>query len=498
MAYGLTSAGLTRPTLSDIIADTKTTYKYNFGQNINVAENSYLDKIITIFAEREYSLWELLENVYYSQTLAGAEGKYLDDIYSKQGVYRNGATKASGSIFVGLDNTVLYSFEFSAGTYTTLNGSFINTTTTNVYGNILAQTIKTTDLVIGNYTFKIVDTDGDSQTLTLALTNTSIGSAQVNSFFGAIRDFIVEYTTDNNYDLIQIDTLAGIIYIGYDTKLALTGLKTSVDLRITPIVGTRYVGLEFQAINAGYNSILSSTVTEITPKPSGYLSATNPSDFYSGTEVESDAEYRARASIPNSTGSATRPAIINGMYNKINDLGKVKLFPNPTNNTSDDGVPPYSLMVVTYGGTTTAITQAIYELIGCPTNTYGTISSIIQTEDGGTERVYYTPATEKRLSVRVRYKTVNGKQLSTTEKAAIQTALITASKSFGINTTVFNLQLQTAVASAVSLSRFSELYVETKNLADPDTSYTQANIQPATTELCTYITENISFVIIEG
>ena len=497
MAYGLTSAGFTRPTLTDIIADTKNEYRYVFGQNVNVAENSYLDKIITIHAEREYSLWELMENVYYSQTLAGAEGKYLDDIYSKQGAYRSAATKASGSVFVGVDNTVPYTFEFSAGVYTTLNGTFINTTTTNISGSVVAQTIKTTDLAIGNYVFTITDPQLTTQTLNLSLTNTSIGSPQVNSFFGAIRDFIVEYTTDNNYGLIQIDTLAGILYIGYNTNLVLTGLQTATSFKSTPIVGSRYVSLEFQAISAGYNSILSSTVTEITPKPSGYLSATNPSDFYSGTNVESDAEYRARASVPSSTGAATRTAIINGMYNKVSDLSKVKLFPNPTNNVSNEGVPPYSLMVVTYGGTTTSITQAIYDLIACPTNTYGTISSVIQTEDGSTETVYYTPATEKRLAIRVKYNPVNNKQLSTAEKTAIQNSLITLSKTFDINSTVFNLQLQSAVVAGVNLSRFSELIVESKTVSEPDTSYTQANIIPATTELCTLLADNISFVIIE-
>lgn len=285
MAYGLTSAGFTRPTLTDIIADTKNEYRYVFGQNVNVAENSMLDKIITIHAEREYSLWELMENVYYSQTLAGAEGKYLDDIYSKQGVYRNAATKASGAVFVGVDNTVPYTFEFSAGVYTTLNGTFINTTSINISGNVAAQTIKTTDLSIGIYTFTITDPQGITQTLNLNLTNTSIGSSQVNSFFAAIREFIVGYTTNNNYELIQIDTLAGIIYIGYDTNLNLKGLQTTISLKSTPIVGTRYISLEFQAISAGYNPVLSSSASEISPKPSGYLSATNPSDFYSGTNV---------------------------------------------------------------------------------------------------------------------------------------------------------------------------------------------------------------------
>ena len=154
-------------------------------------------------------------------------------------------------------------------------------------------------------------------------------------------------------------------------------------------------------------------------------------------------------------------------------------------------------MVVTYGGTTTSITKAIYDLIACPTNTYGTISSSIQTEDGSSETIYYTPAIEKRLDIRVRYNPVNNKQLSTAEKTAIQNSLITLSKTFDINSTVFNLQLQSAVVAGVNLSRFSELIVESKAVSEPDTSYTQANIIPATTELCTILEDNISFVIIE-
>ena len=68
MAYGLNSYGFDRPTLADIISDTKDTFTETFvGQNINVAENSVLDKIITIFADRESTLWELQEDIYYSQ-----------------------------------------------------------------------------------------------------------------------------------------------------------------------------------------------------------------------------------------------------------------------------------------------------------------------------------------------------------------------------------------------------------------------------------------------
>lgn len=496
MAYGLNSWGMDIPTLTEIIEERKQTYRERFGQNINLAVNSYLDKIVTIESEREHALWELLEAVYYSQTSSGAEAKYLDDIYSKQGVYRKKATASSGNVILGFNSSAANTYTIESGAYTILNGTYTNTSSVVLQSNIVGQLIKNTDLVSGTYNFYMLDSNSTLQTLSLSLTNTTAGSLQLNSFFNAIRDFIIEYSTDDNSSRISVDTASGILYIGYDDSLNLIGLKSSITFYSDVIAGTRFVSVEFKANTTGYNLVLAGTVSSISPSIASCTYINNVKDFSTGSDIETDSEYRARASVPESTGKATRPAIRTGLYNAVSDLQNVKIYANPTDHVSTAGVPPYSLMIVTYGGTTSAICEAIYSLIGIPTNTYGTVGYTKTTEDNNTETIYYTPATPRPLSVRVNYKAINGKQLSTAEKNAIITQLNTLAKSFDINATVFNLQLQSAVVAGVNISRFKQLVVEVKDASAGDKTYTTADIVTGVTELCTLSESNIIFNVI--
>lgn len=497
MAYGLNSYGFDRPTLADIISDTKDTFTETFvGQNINVAENSVLDKIITIFADRESTLWELQEDIYYSQTLAGAENIYLDDILSKRGVFRNAATAASGNIQVTLSSLASYTDNYSAGNFSILNDTFTNTEDFTVAGNIFAHKITNTNITANTtYTFTILNTTTEATaSITASTTTTIVGSTALNTFYQTIKDFIVDNTIESNDDLIQIDTTNGVLYIGYDTNYNLSGLNTLVDFKTTPVIGQRTIQIEMKANDVGYNPIYAGAVTSISPEPTGYISVTNISDFSSGSDVESDSEYRARADSTSVSGAAaTRSAIISGLLD-VDGVQKVKLYPNPTSSTSVEGVPAYQMMIVVYGGTTAAIAQAIYDLVGVNIQTYGTTGYTITTEDSDTQVIYHTKASEKQLSVRVTYTTSNNRALSDTEKDAIISGITTLADEFTISSTVYNFQLTTAVSSSVSSSRFLSLIVETKDKDAPDTAYTVSNVVPAYTELCSISSDNITFV----
>lgn len=496
MAYGLNSYGFDRPTLADIISDTKDTFTETFvGQNINVAENSVLDKIITIFADRESTLWELQEDIYYSQTLAGAENIYLDDILSKRGVFRNAATAASGNIQVTLSNLASYADNYPAGNFSILNDTFTNTEDFTVAGNIFAHKITNTFSANATYTFTILNTTTEATaSITASTISTEVGSTALNTFYQTIKDFIVDNTIESNDDLIQIDTVNGILYIGYDTNYNLTGLNTLVDFKTIPVIGQRTIQIEMEANDVGYKPIYAGAVTSISPEPTGCVSVTNISDFSSGSDVESDSEYRARADSTSVSGAAaTRSAIISGLLD-VDGVQKVKLYPNPTSSTSVEGVPAYQMMIVVYGGTTADIAQAIYNLVGVNIQTYGTTAYAITTEDSDTQVIYHTKATEKQLSVRVTYATSNNRALSDTEKDAIISGITTLADEFTISSTVYNFQLTAAVSSSVTSSRFLFLIVGTKDKDALDTDYTISNVVPAYTELCSISSDDITFV----
>ena len=142
MAFELNSYGFSRQTLAEIITEIKDTFTETFvGQNINVEENSVFDKIITIFADRESAIQELAEDVYYSQTYTGAEAKYLDDILSKRGIFRNGKTASTGSCQLTLNTLANYTDTFTIGDLTILNGTYQNSAEFKVTGSIYTQKI---------------------------------------------------------------------------------------------------------------------------------------------------------------------------------------------------------------------------------------------------------------------------------------------------------------------------------------------------------------------
>jgi len=501
MAFELNSYGFDRQTLAEIITEIKDTFTETFvGQNINVEENSVFDKIITIFADRESAIQELAEDVYYSQTYTGAEAKYLDDILSKRGIFRNGKTASTGSCQLTLNTLANYTDTFSIGDLTVLNGTYQNSAEFKVAGSICAQKIINTNLVNGTtYTLTILNPNTSATvSTTYTLTSNLVGGSSLNTFYQTIKDFIVDNTIAVNEDLIQIDTINGVLYIGYDVSLNLVGLNSLVDFKTSPVIGERTVQFDVVALETGYLTTLAGAVTSISPEPTGYVSITNISDFVAGSDVESDAEYRARASATSTSGSvATRSAIITALLDEVDGVQAVKLFPNPTNTTTVEGVPPYTLMVVVYGGTTTDISEKLYSVLGCPTKTYGTTSYTKVTEDNGTEIIYHTKAEERKLSIRVNYLTSNGSVLTDTEKNNIVNSVLELASTFNINTTVYNIQLVSAVVQAIAFSNFVGLTVDIKNKADDDSLFSPANVLPSTTEICTISPNDISFKVID-
>ncbi len=498
MAFELNSYGFDRQTLAEIITEIKDTFTETFvGQNINVEENSVFDKIITIFADRESAIQELAEDVYYSQTYTGAEAKYLDDILSKRGIFRNGKTASTGSCQLTLNTLAHYADSFAIGDLKVLNSTFQNSSEFKVAGNIFAQKIRNTNLANNTtYTLTILNpTTSATVSSVYTLTSNRVGSTSLNTFYQTIKDLIVDNTIATNEDLIQIDTDTGVLYIGYDTNLNMVGLTSLVDFKTSPVVGERTVQFDVVAVDKGYLTTLAGAVTSVSPEPTGYVSITNVSGFVDGTDIESDAEYRARASATSTSGSvATRSAILTALLNEVDGVQAVKLFPNPTNNTTAEGVPPYSLMVVVYGGTTTDISEKLYEVLGINTQTYGTTAYTINTSDGDTETIYHTKATQRPLAVRVRYKTSNGKQLTATEQSNIIAEIKDLSETFSINSTIFNIQLVSSIISVVDISRFSSLQVQIKDEADDDNAYNTNDLTPDTTEIGVIVEDNITFL----
>lgn len=476
--YGLTGSGFNLPPMDDLVQETKKTFKSAFGEDFNTESNSVADKFIQIFNEREYQLWLLMGSVYYAQTMQGAEGIYLDDLLGKRGIYRLGKTRSTGTVVMTVDSTVPYNEVYSSATYT-IDNDYELSSDVQVAGNIVAQVIRTEDLDLGKYRFQIQNTT-DQSVKVLDLTLASKTEQDLTTFFGKIKDFVVDNTIQSNQDKIVIDSVEGALYIGYNSNKTLIGLSSRVDFRSSPIVGERTISMDVRSIDPGLISRDAHTVRGINPAPDGFVDMDNLVAFIDGSDVESDNEYRIRAAISVSEGKATRPAILSALLNKVEGIEKVRIFNNNTDKTNSYGIPKYSFMVVCYGGATAEISQVLYDTISASNNTYGDTFYDITTEDDQVERIWHTKAKPRELEVRVRYK---GRPLSVSEETSIASGLASAVNGTMIAGTLYNVRLVGTVLSSTSPDRFTQVYVEIKNKGEPDSAYVVSDVTAETTEV---------------
>jgi len=489
--YGLSGYGFTLPTLDSLVQETKEALISAFGETFNTQSSSVLDKLTTILNEREYQLILLASSIYSSGTLAGAEGLYLDELLGRRGIYRRGKTKSTGSVEMTVNNTVPYSLIYNQESFTVDNGAFILTAPTAVAGRLIAQRMLNADLVIGRYTFQIVNsTDNATKTLVLTLRDKTPNSSVLNEFLYSVKNFIVQNTSDLNEDLVFVDSEAGGLYIGYDNNKTIVGLNSRVDFQSSPIMGQRTLQMEVVAVEAGVLSREAGSVSQISPTPSGFISLSNLSAFADGTDVETDNEYKLRSlDITAQASKATRPAIISAIR-AVDGVQKVRLFSNNTDVVDQYGIPPYKFEAVVYGGVTEDVSKAIYETMALSNATFGNTFYDVPTEDDGFERIYHSKATATNYNVLVSYR---GKTLSSTEQDSIRQAIKSLTDGLTVAGTLYNIQLVSAVAGAVPTGRFTQLVASVKKTSEDISEYTTSDLTLSMREVFALDVGNILF-----
>lgn len=91
MAFGITTTGFQIPQLSDVQNEINQTLLATFGANVDLSASSVFGQITGIFSEREYLLWQAMQDVYNSQYPDTAFGASLDNVGAISGIPRLGA-----------------------------------------------------------------------------------------------------------------------------------------------------------------------------------------------------------------------------------------------------------------------------------------------------------------------------------------------------------------------------------------------------------------------
>ena len=116
MSYGVTNSGFVPKPYSVILEELKQAAKSEFGEDIDLSENSRLLRFIEICAKREDELWQLAEDAYYAGFIDFATGSSLDFLAALVGYRRIVARKATGTVTFSRSTAATEDITIPAGT----------------------------------------------------------------------------------------------------------------------------------------------------------------------------------------------------------------------------------------------------------------------------------------------------------------------------------------------------------------------------------------------
>ena len=116
MSYGVTNSGFVPKPYSVILEELKQAAKSEFGEDIDLSENSRLLRFIEICAKREDELWQLAEDAYYAGFIDFATGSSLDFLAALVGYKRIEARKATGTVTFSRSTAATEDITSPAGT----------------------------------------------------------------------------------------------------------------------------------------------------------------------------------------------------------------------------------------------------------------------------------------------------------------------------------------------------------------------------------------------
>jgi len=505
--YGVTPYGFVRKPLIPIIDDMKGDAQDGFGNDVNLDNDSLIYQYIAINAEQFDQVWQGMEGVYNAQTVNGAEGVYLDDVFSSQGVYRQPKQPSTGFAYLTTDGTTPVNTNLPATSRitTNVNIQYLPSVGTAITDNIYGAKVHTDDVVL-NEVYNITcisEVTGTSASISVtATTEEEKYTEVVLAIYNFVSGCHPSLSSHIQLETIAGGTTTGAFYIGYDTNYELNPLTGSVLLIKTPTInlavykslGTRVTRISVEAKDSGLVTVPANSLTGIDPVPVGYLDIVNTVQMTSGSDVETDAEYRFRyTQIIDLTSSSTRNAV-EGALLQLEGVTKVRIYENTTD-TDTPEAESYSFNSVILGGDSNEIFQTLFDKKPINVRASGSVCGTVLSSQSDATIVCYTPATNQKLSTRITYTTKNNADLTTQEQSVINDALTVFSASMDIGDPVLNGQLQSYVyRAAPDFDTFLSVLVEVKEVSQPDSSYSNADYLTAYDEVAVIDPLSISYV----
>ena len=193
----ITEFGLERESYTTLLENYKQLFRDEFGSGAVTDDSDFFGQLAAILARLQNDNFNLLEALWASRKLAGAEGIYLDDIFGRLGVYRRGRQAGSGTLILESNSLTPNNFIFPTTTNVTgNNGRTYNAQAdTTLVDNVIAYRLTRSDIVLGQqYEMILRDTTNNIQ---YPFIFTAQEDADRDLMMNSLLSFWLNHTTGN-------------------------------------------------------------------------------------------------------------------------------------------------------------------------------------------------------------------------------------------------------------------------------------------------------------
>ncbi len=372
--YGVTDKGFVRKRYDTIYEELQNDIKDGLGIDISINPKSFFNVLISSFADKIATAWELAEQTYYAHYPATAEGINLDYACQFGGTIREEGARTKYSILCsGTDGTSI-----PAGT------RIASTTSPQVYFATLEDnTISRSSC--NSVVIRVMQVAGEGH-YTVWLNDTAYTYlSQTEDDKMAILEGLRSSITDNDFT-VSINTDDEFLVIQSKNKY----LSHSIDM--TENLSTEEVTsiIIFESEEYKRIQLTEGAITEIITSTAGFSRCTNLAIPVYGRERETDAELRQSYARKQSYRSSTLlESITSAIMNNVAEISSAVAFENDTDLTDSEGRPPHSIEVVADGGDEAAIAQQILLYKAAGIQTFGKEVVDVPTSFGTTVAVRF-------------------------------------------------------------------------------------------------------------
>ena len=368
-------AGLTTPRQPIILENIGQSQRSLVDPNITNTPDTVIGQTNTVFSLQLARAFELLQAIYDSRNINAASGKALDDLVSILNIIRQGTFPTRGEqYFTASRNNTVIPTNSEVRSIVTNQRYFLPAPLTITASNCRESVMSV--LVVNNFNYSV----------TVEGTQHPYPSG-ANATAAEIVQGLSDHINANNNGNYTSEVVGNTLRVFTENRTELTVIL-SQNMTFSEVTSAANV----EAVTGGAIVQAANSVATIVTPVGNWIRTTNPDQYSTGRDTETDQELRDRVRLQlTATGLATPDAIIS----RIRNIAGVS-FTSVTERFLSEGTDPVtnqpagSIFVVIAGGDDNEVGQALWDAHGAGVQTFGAITVPVSDANGDIRSVSFS------------------------------------------------------------------------------------------------------------